>query len=181
MSFERCGAGIRERGIRVGISVAAATIVASSFAAAVCDSAAALPERGRAESPAVRGASFTYGFFKTPSGNILCSWTLSPRSASVECVVKSGLKPPPPPRAGCSPTIVVGLHATGRVRTTGSVCPGEDAPETPYVGSGIARVLRYGKTWSGGGIGCTSAVTGLTCRNKSGHGFFLSREKWRAF
>ena len=57
---------------------------------------------------------------------------------------------------------------------------GEDAPETPYVGSGIAKVLGYGKTWSGGGIRCTSAETGLTCRNKSGHGFFLSREHWRS-
>jgi Family of unknown function (DUF6636) len=43
------------------------------------------------------------------------------------------------------------------------------------------RVLGYGTTWSGGGLRCTSAVNGLICRNKSGHGFFLSRERWRAF
>jgi hypothetical protein len=42
-------------------------------------------------------------------------------------------------------------------------------------------VLGYGKTWSGGGLRCTSAFKGLTCRNKSGHGFFLSRAHWRSF
>ena len=131
--------------------------------------------------PPVGGAA-TNGFFKTPSSNILCSYANSTGAASVGCVVKSGLKPPPPRRGPeCSPGLVVGLGATGRVHTEGSECPGEDAPETPYVGADVARVLGYGKTWSGGGIHCTSAVTGLTCRNRRGHGFFLSRDKWRAF
>ncbi len=44
-----------------------------------------------------------------------------------------------------------------------------------------ARVLAYGTTWAGGGLRCASAETGLTCRNRDGHGFFLSRERWRAF
>lgn len=126
--------------------------------------------------------SFKSGFFKTPSGNILCVHANGTGAASVGCVVKSGLEPPPPRRGpGCSPALVVGLSATGRVHTEGSECPGEDAPETPYVGADVARVLGYGKTWSGGGINCASAISGLTCRNKSGHGFFLSREHWRAF
>ena len=55
-------------------------------------------------------------------------------------------------------------------------------PETSYVGDCVARVLAYGMTWSGGGgLRCRSAETGLTCRNASGHGFFLSRERWRSF
>jgi hypothetical protein len=45
----------------------------------------------------------------------------------------------------------------------------------------VARVLAYGKTWAGEGLRCTSAEIGLTCRNRDGHGFFLSRERWRAF
>jgi hypothetical protein len=126
--------------------------------------------------------SFTHGFFKTPSGNILCSYAYGKSSGNVECVVKSGLRPPLPSRGpGCTPRHVVRLNATGRVQTKGSVCPGEDAPETPHVGSGVARVLAYGKSWSGGGLQCTSAVAGLACRNRSGHGFFLSRDHWRAF
>jgi hypothetical protein len=38
-----------------------------------------------------------------------------------------------------------------------------------------ARALRYGTKWSRGGFTCTSKKVGLRCRNRSGHGFFLSR------
>jgi hypothetical protein len=44
-----------------------------------------------------------------------------------------------------------------------------------------AKVLRYGKTWRHGSMRCTSTKKGLTCRNKSKHGFFLSRERSRFF
>jgi hypothetical protein len=37
------------------------------------------------------------------------------------------------------------------------------------------------RAFLGCGIRCASATTGLTCRNTSGHGFFLSRERPRAF
>jgi hypothetical protein len=40
-------------------------------------------------------------------------------------------------------------------------------------------VLGYGKAWKGGGLRCVSAFTGLTCKNKNGHGFYLSRRRWR--
>jgi hypothetical protein len=38
-----------------------------------------------------------------------------------------------------------------------------------------AKVLRYGSKWSRGGFTCASRRTGLRCRNRSGHGWFLSR------
>jgi hypothetical protein len=44
-----------------------------------------------------------------------------------------------------------------------------------------ARVLRYGQRWQGGAFSCMSRRTGLTCRNRSRHGFFLSRTSWRVF
>ena len=139
--------------------------------------------RSKPAAPAtpVAGAS-AFGFFQTPSRNILCGYSYNASKANVGCVVKSGLNPQPAPRRpGCSPPLTVALRTTGRAFVTDETCPGEDAPETPYVGSGIAKVLAYGTTWSGGGLRCTSAETGLTCRNKSGHGFFLSRERWRSF
>jgi len=40
--------------------------------------------------------------------------------------------------------------------------------------SGRFRTLRYGRTWwtgKGGKIRCTMRSTGLTCRNRAGHGF----------
>jgi Family of unknown function (DUF6636) len=43
----------------------------------------------------------------------------------------------------------------------------------------VYRTLSYGKTWKHDGFTCASARTGLTCRNRKGHGLFISRESWR--
>ena len=122
------------------------------------------------------------GFFKTPSGNIVCFHSPGPADmprAFLACGIKSGLKPPPP-RRPCQDGDYAGdrvtMLATGRVSVPS--CAGDPGA---LVGEREARVLGYGTTWSGGGLRCTSAETGLTCRNKDGHGFFLSRENWRVF
>jgi len=126
--------------------------------------------------------AFKSGYFKTPSGNIVCYHSPGPADLPrpfIGCGIKSGLKPAPPRRScqeGGYAGDRVSMNATGRVRVPS--CAGDPGA---LVGESRARVLDYGKTWSGGGIRCTSAETGLTCRNKSGHGFFLSREHWRAF
>jgi hypothetical protein len=44
-----------------------------------------------------------------------------------------------------------------------------------------ARVLGYGQSVSLGGITCTSAQTGMTCRNAGGGGFALSKARQRVF
>lgn len=41
--------------------------------------------------------------------------------------------------------------------------------------------LAYGRTWRKAGFACTARRTGLTCRNGSGHGWSLSRERQRIF
>jgi hypothetical protein len=124
------------------------------------------------------------GYFKTPSGNIVCLY-LAGKGADtplVVCGIKSGLRPAPPYTASCKAAGLdynadrVVLSATGPARPV--ACSGDAGP---FVGQDQARVLGYGKTWRGGGIRCASAVAGLTCRNKSGHGFFLSRAHWRQF
>jgi hypothetical protein len=126
------------------------------------------------------------GHFKTPSANIVCVYSVGTgseaRNSGVLCGIKTGLKPKPPYTAECKSARLdhnadrIGLPATGRAKA--AACSGDAGP---FIGESSARVLAYGKTWSGGGVRCTSAVTGLTCRNKSGHGFFLSRERWRTF
>jgi hypothetical protein len=45
--------------------------------------------------------------------------------------------------------------------------------------SAEAPILRYGRTYRGFGIRCTSRMSGLRCANRSGHGFTLSRERQR--
>ena len=120
------------------------------------------------------------GAFKTPSGNIVCGYSIAPLGdASMECGIKSGLKPPPP-RVSCSAGDPndkrLSLTATGRAFPV--TCAGDPGP---FLVESKAGVLGYGRTWAGGGISCASATTGLTCKNRVGHGFFLSRERWRLF
>ena len=123
------------------------------------------------------------GSFKTPSANIVCGYFIHVGSRASEsnlgCVIKSGLRPAPP-RQPCQDGGYAGdrvfLRVTGRVQVPS--CAGDPGP---YVYVDTAKVLGYGKSWSGGGFRCTSTTTGLTCRSKSGHGFFLSREKWQSF
>ena len=125
------------------------------------------------------------GHFKTPSGNVVCQYFLDWRVTNgtsrsvVHCGIHSGLEPAPPRRPcdeGGYAGDRVSLETTGRVDVP--PCAGDPGA---FVGEEAARVLAYGTTWTGGGLRCTSAVTGLTCRNTSGHGFFLSREHWRQF
>ena len=39
------------------------------------------------------------------------------------------------------------------------------------------RVLRFGQRWSRPGYTCASRSTGLTCKNRAGHGWWLGRFK----
>jgi hypothetical protein len=55
----------------------------------------------------------------------------------------------------------------------GALYPGTDRPS--YV------TLPYGKTWRQKMFSCSSRVTGVNCSNPNGHGFFLSRQTWRAW
>jgi hypothetical protein len=123
------------------------------------------------------------GYLKTPSGNIACVYWLGTAPPSIGCGIKSGLTSPPTSRRpGCFPARRIVLRTTGRAQIDRSICPGEPEGDAgPFAYEAVARVLAYGTTWSGGGLRCTSASTGLTCRNEDGHGFFLSRERWRQF
>jgi ribosomal protein L34E len=125
-------------------------------------------------------ASASNGAFKTPSGNIVCGYDTRAGSA-VECGIKSGLRPPPKAvqcDAGDFSDKRISLHGTGRA--TLGVCAGDPGPLLPEV-QAKAAVLPYGASKRIGAIVCTSKTTGLTCRNASGHGFFLSRERSYAF
>lgn len=132
--------------------------------------------------PAAFGASSnsSSGFFKTPSGKIVCQWvTGGSPSTSVECGVVTGLKPRiPKSGAACKHLDYVGnrvsLSVTGRVELV--PCAGDAGP---FADPAHTAYLHYGKTWSAGGLTCTAATNGLTCRNRDGHGFFLSLRSWR--
>ena len=122
------------------------------------------------------------GYFKTPSGNIECDYAVDDY---VRCGIKSGLNPAPRSRGPhCVQAPWLSLFPSAAAAVGPQTCPGEDEPDAgPFAGDRWADVwvLAYGKTWRGGRLSCASAFTGLTCRSSSGHGFFLSRERWRTF
>jgi hypothetical protein len=117
------------------------------------------------------------GYFKTPSGNIICNYAVG---AFVDCGIRSGLKPTKRPRhcrVGDPIYNRIDLPASGRPDVPR--CAGDPGP---FLGlQHHPRTLAYGKHWSGAGTRCTSRTRGLTCRNRSGHGFFLSRAHWHLF
>jgi Family of unknown function (DUF6636) len=124
------------------------------------------------------------GYFKTPSGKIVCVWVAGGgvHGAGVECGVATGLRPPIPKTAdpACEHLDYVGnrvsLSARGDVQLI--ACAGDAGP---FGDPGRTVYLHYGKTWKGGGVVCSEARRGLTCRNRGGHGFFLSLRSWRVF
>jgi hypothetical protein len=113
--------------------------------------------------------------FATPSGNIRCFATAR-QGGVVECSIDSGLKPPAP-RGTCD------LDQNGLVlHADGGAAPDCRGDPTPAGLDPKIPALAYGKIWHGLGVlVCISRVTGLTCRNSRGHGFFLSRERWRTY
>lgn len=138
------------------------------------------PPSGRPR-PSVR-----IGAFVTPSRNIVCQHITGaatrPKS-SVYCGIKSGLKPRPRPRPchGDGDPVHDRVGLFGRGRAFAPVCAGDAGPFSVLHSGQHVSVLRYGKRWRGGGLTCRSAFKGLTCRNRGGHGFFLSRARWRRF
>ena len=112
-------------------------------------------------------ASTKLVFVQTPSHNIGCLYQSSP--AALRCDIRSGLKPPPSKPKGCTVDWTGGYQVgpTGRAH---KVCAGDT------VLSASARIIRYGTTWRGGPFTCKSRTSGLRCKNRSGHGFLLSRQ-----
>ena len=112
----------------------------------------------------------TFVTFLTPSGNIGCGYSSGAGPRSLRCDIASGLKPRPHRPKGCT-HLAWGdsytMNLRGRAILT---CHGDTAI---IKGS---KVIAYGKTWSRGGFACRSRTTGLTCKNASHHGWFLSRQ-----
>ena len=132
-------------------------------------SAVAVAVAAAATTTACSSSDLHGGSFHTPSGNIACE--LDEHAAvgpfkgqrTLFCVVFSA--------SGTRGQRTWLMRPTGRARVTWVV--GNIATEVP--------VLAYGRSWSSEGFRCRSRRSGLTCRNQSGHGFFLSKQAQRIF
>lgn len=114
-----------------------------------------------------------YGFM-TPSGNIYCNGAVLDGHISCSIIERSGPPAQPQPNT-CAGTWGnrFELAGTGKAKLA---C--DHRPPQPVDYSDLAG---YGQTAELGPITCSSERTGLTCRNQSGHGFFLSRRKQELF
>ena len=113
--------------------------------------------------------------FETPSENIQCSVGEGPTSSDIRCTIIERSGQPAAPRPEWC---VSDWGHTFLMNDRGFVSM-ECAPLNRNR-DGFDRA-DYGVTGQFGGFVCTSATTGLTCRNLDGHGFFLSRAVQQVF
>jgi hypothetical protein len=117
-------------------------------------------------------AEARYVDFVTPSGNIGCGFTDEPRRY-LRCDILQSSDMPAKPRAcdlDYGHAYAMNRRGKARVLCAGDTVVNRNAP-----------VLDYGETKRIGGFRCKSKMTGLRCRNKSDHGWFLSRERINRF
>jgi hypothetical protein len=109
----------------------------------------------------VPDALAAYPGFHTPRRTVYCRYAQAP-PLGLTCWR---------PRDGYT----MSMHVTGRV-VRGYVFANRKAYED------FAPTLRYGKTWGGTEkIFCRSLQTGLTCKNKAGHGWVLGKVSYKVF
>jgi hypothetical protein len=109
------------------------------------------------------------GDFQTPSGNIVCT------------VQNHAVIGPFRGQRTLFCTVFSEASRRGQRMWTMRVA---GRPRVIWIAANIeteAPVLAYGRTWLSVGFKCTSQRRGVTCWNKSRHGFFLSREGQRLF
>ena len=114
------------------------------------------------------GARDAYVPFRTPSKNIACAYATGFGPVTLRCDILSGLVPQPRGRCQLDWTGV----SMGRASRAGPTCAGDTVYDAK------APVLAYGKVWTRGPFTCLSSWAGLSCANRAGHGFFLSRDRW---
>lgn len=114
--------------------------------------------------------------FRTPSDNIHCMFIRDEGASLVECELRTqtNAKPALPRPADCDLDwgSRFALDAKGKA---GMACHGDTlvSPDAP--------VLDYGRSLGWDGITCSSEQTGLTCKNRRGRGFTLSRASQSLF
>jgi hypothetical protein len=115
--------------------------------------------------------------FKTPSGNINC-FLFSAQGGTADCMVRKASWPSVPRKpASCDLDWAPYEVELVKSRVTLGGCRGDIGPLC-YAGNDHCSVLAYGRSVTIGGITCSSATSGLTCRRAIGDraGFRVARE-----
>lgn len=128
---------------------------------------------------AAASADAKYRTFVSPSRATICRIVVPPASEKqkpyIRCDVYGATNTPPPKPASCDSDFgfSFGMSATGRA--------GRNCVSDAIADPAKAKVLAYGRSVTLGGISCKSNRTGMSCRNKSRHGFTLARERQKIF
>ena len=125
------------------------------------------------------GAGGVLPGFSSPSGNIKCYY--NPQglgSAGFMPVLKCSLDHADYAaklQRRCESGDWHGFTITPKRKPT-IFCPSGASGDKPAY-----RTLAYGRSRQLGPFTCTSRVTGVTCRSRTGHGLFVSRQAYRAW
>jgi hypothetical protein len=115
--------------------------------------------------------------FKSPSGNILCSFSDFENVQRVRCdIINHADNPPALPMPADCENDWGNMFVVNKTGKAGLECAGDLAanPES-------AKTLGYGDVINNYGITCQSEKAGMTCINKDGHGFIVSRAQQKLF
>jgi uncharacterized protein DUF6636 len=116
--------------------------------------------------------------FKSPSGNISCAYVAHPgtlfctiaQSSYAQTLQNRCMRPD---GSGVDwHGFELGATRKGQVTCSGGLL---------VMGTVRYVTVPYGASWRRGAVTCASRVTGVTCRNRAGHGVFVSRASWRVW
>jgi hypothetical protein len=110
--------------------------------------------------------------FRSPSGNIKCFVVKTLYCSIDKANYRTRLQ------AGCSLDwhgFELSAASRARIYCTSNAAynMGTERPNNVKVA--------YGKSFRRGAFSCLSRITGVTCRNRTGHGLFVSRRAWRVW
>jgi hypothetical protein len=126
-----------------------------------------------AATPAGATAASGLTSFRTPSKNIYCAREQFQKTDMLRCDVRKLDHLAPKPK-GCRFGWGNSFGMNPRSRAH-SLCVSDS------VFDAHAKVLAYGTTHHFGPFTCKSKTSGLTCTNRSGHGFTLNRTRGKFF
>jgi hypothetical protein len=108
--------------------------------------------------------------FHSPSGNIKCL-LVQPKALVCQIASSSYAKTL---QAKCN-----GVDWHGFYLSAGKAATRNCSGGILYTGTPRYVDLPYGKSWTRGPFTCRSALTGVTCRSRTGHGVTVSRQAYR--
>ncbi len=108
--------------------------------------------------------------FHTPTNNIHC--VVYDQNLRCDLLQNDAKLPPRPKDCDLDWGNMFAMNVTG---TAGRICAGDTAQAE------TSPTLNYGRTWNYQGFQCRSEANGLTCTNKSNHGWFIKRAEQRLF